>query len=120
MPRGIPTAGRHRDYRGHFVNGYGYREIHAPDHPMANTKGYVPQHRLVASIMAGRLLTPAEKVHHINHDKLDNRPANLEVLSQSEHMKRHPESIQRAFAAGDHSAAGKLGAAARWGKEISV
>lgn len=30
-------------------------------------------------------------VHHINHNKHDNRVENLEVLSRKEHWDRHPE-----------------------------
>lgn len=48
------------------------------------------EHRKVAEQILGRKLTRKEVVHHINGDKLDNRPENLEVFpSHSEHMKHH-------------------------------
>lgn len=46
-------------------------------------------HRVVAERKIGRQLLPGEVVHHIDGDKLNNHPDNLEVLSQAEHMRRH-------------------------------
>lgn len=46
--------------------------------------------RRVAEEILGRPLQPGECVHHINGDKTDDRPENLEVLpSHSAHMQKH-------------------------------
>lgn len=47
------------------------------------------QHRIIMERHIGRPLLRTEHVHHINLDKSDNRIENLEILSPSEHAKRH-------------------------------
>jgi|TARA_Y100000296_G_C4954322_1_gene147775 5-methylcytosine-specific restriction endonuclease McrA len=66
--------------------------IYAPNHHLADTKGYAPEHRLVAEAQLGRTITKDDHVHHINGDKTDNRPANLVVLSAQEHSQHHSSS----------------------------
>ena len=47
------------------------------------------EHRSVAEEMLGRSLRKGEIVHHRNGDKRDNRPENLEVMTQSAHASLH-------------------------------
>lgn len=75
--------------------GYVYR--YCPDHPN-NTDGYVLEHRLVMEGLLNRRLSREEVVHHINGDKSDNRPANLEVLaSHRDHLIDHHISMDGWF-----------------------
>lgn len=71
-----------------------YWRAHRPGHPLAGNDGYVLLHRLVAWAcgMFPEGVDPSTvHVHHINHNKLDNRPANLEALPAVEHKRRHLE-----------------------------
>lgn len=53
-------------------------------------KGKVtPQHRVIMENIIGRTLKNSEIVHHINENKLDNRPENLQIMSKSEHQRIH-------------------------------
>lgn len=79
------SGGRHKDLAG-------YVRVLAPDHPEADCRGYVFEHRLVAAQTLGRALLPNEVVHHINEVKDDNSPDNLRVFaSQADHIKHHAE-----------------------------
>lgn len=75
---------------GRTVASNGYVLLKRHGHPMADSRGYVYEHRLVAEQMLGRPLRPAEVVHHLNHIKTDNRPENLQVLpSRAHHHVEH-------------------------------
>lgn len=60
-----------------------------PDHPKAIDYGYVLMHRVVMENKLGRLLEDHEVVHHIDEDKFNNDPDNLQVMTQSEHTRMH-------------------------------
>lgn len=51
------------------------------------------EHRYLMQIHIGRELTKNEHIHHINHDKQDNRIENLEILTISAHSKAHPRTF---------------------------
>lgn len=79
----------HPYWRGGLLNNGKYLVQYAPEHPQAQSKGYVPQHRLVVEAAIGRYLEPGEDVHHRNGNKTDNRIENLVVLTHGEHSSLH-------------------------------
>ena len=68
-------------------NGYVFIKING--HPMANSGGYIMEHRLVMSEYLGRILSRKEIVHHKNKIPSDNRIENLEVMNQRDHSILH-------------------------------
>jgi len=74
---------------GRRISSLEYFQVYCPNHPNATKQGYVMEHRLIAEKKIGRYLKPNEVVHHINHNKLDNRSENLEVYSRSDHVHEH-------------------------------
>jgi ribosomal protein L37E len=69
---------------GRYMHGDGYvvvmLEKDSPYYSMADTKGYILEHRLVMAKKIGRCLIEGEVVHHINGDKSYNKEENLELL----------------------------------------
>lgn len=71
----------------------GYVWEFCPGHHLQNKWGWVAQHRLVAEDKIGRRLVRSrdakkgEHVHHIDGTRTNNDPANLEVLTKSEHHR---------------------------------
>ena len=65
-------------------------KCYAPNHPHANTRRQVPEHRLVVEKAMGKILRPSAKVHHNNGIRTDNSNGNLVACdSQAHHMLIH-------------------------------
>lgn len=56
------------------------------------SKGY--QHRVVMERTLGRKLLSTEIVHHKDHNKTNNHPDNLCVMTRAEHLKHHWEEVR--------------------------
>jgi len=88
---GQPSGATHWNWRGgRTLTPHGYVLIKRRGHRLADCRGYVYEHRLVAEEMVGRPLLPTDHVHHRNGDTQDNRPENLEVTDGlPDHKVRH-------------------------------
>ena len=67
----------------------GYQMVCVPGHSRAWSNGYVYFHLLVAEQCIGRPLGKSEFVHHVDGNKCNNSPENLQVVTRSEHSALH-------------------------------
>lgn len=72
-----------------------YNLVVAPnDYPGKLYRGrYAYEHHVVYWRANGELPGPGFVIHHINKDKRDNRPINLELTSAAEHGKHHAKRV---------------------------
>lgn len=63
----------------------GYYVVQMPGHHRADTRGYVPQHILIAEKALGRDLRLPVEVHHVNEIKSDNAPSNLVICQDRDY-----------------------------------
>ena len=68
--------------KGHYLV-HGYRRRKVSQHPNADARGYVPEHRLLMEQHLGRFLEPTEFIHHRDQDRLNNDISNLELLKET-------------------------------------
>lgn len=92
MSKNLFQAGeRNSNWKGgRTVTEHGYVLVKMPGHPLADVRGYVYEHRLVAEAKAGRPLRKGEVAHHRNEIKADNTPTNIELCASTwEHRAKH-------------------------------
>ena len=85
------TRELHPRYVESYVNWQGYRWVTAPDWFTGSKKGNkAVEHHIVGCEKYGITEIPkGYVVHHIDEDKLNNDPDNLEMMTISEHMIHH-------------------------------
>lgn len=80
---------KHHSWKGGKRKSDGYVQIKKPNHPKADSSGYVYEHRYLVERELGRYLNSDEHIHHVNGIKDDNRLENLQVVTPSEHVRIH-------------------------------
>lgn len=78
------NGGHNRKDESWWINPRGYVEGRVV---INGARVRVKQHRYFAEQLIGRKLLPHEDVHHLNGDKRDNRPENLQVINHGAHTK---------------------------------
>lgn len=103
---GLKVKGRKESlygkYNGHGPNWMGGKfKVHdywmiwiGKDHPNANKRGYIPEHRYIMTKKIGRPLKKYEVVHHIDGNKENNDPNNLQLMSMGGRGKFHGVPIK--------------------------
>lgn len=77
---------------GKYKNSAGYVFLLDKSHPCRNSNGYVREHRLVVEKQIGRILLPAEQVHHLGEID-DNRPHMLMAFKTDKAHKRFEHGL---------------------------
>lgn len=96
-PEFVLSGERHWNWKtGRTITQHGYVHLTVgADHPMADKRGRVLEHRLVMAEAIGRPLRKREVVHHINGIRDDNRIANLRLFSSNaEHRQFHADETR--------------------------
>lgn len=85
----------HHFWRGGTRSDRGRIQIYSPNHPRANSVGYIYRYRLVAEEKLGRILEAKEIVHHKDRNCTNDVADNLEVSTQSVHASNHNQNRPR-------------------------
>ena len=82
-------------FNGCKEEGEGYRWIYTMDR-RSKMNGWVAEHRVIGEMIKGETLSENEVIHHKNFIKYDNRPENLQVMTNKAHQHLHAEILNGA------------------------
>lgn len=77
------------------ISTQGYYFIKKLGHHRSNKQGYVKVADIVLEEKLGRRLGHNEIAHHINGDKLNDTPENLEAMDNAEHTRMHHDERRK-------------------------
>jgi hypothetical protein len=89
------SQGREWTHQESYISNNGYRLLYRPEHHRADQRGYVLEHIWVWENAHGEQVEAGDCVHHINGDKLDNNPSNLQKMSHRQHTILHHTGAKR-------------------------
>ena len=102
------------NFKGHYCNtALKNNFVFLPDHPNADSRGYVLESVLVASWALGKPLPQGAIVHHVDGNRLNNSPTNL-VICQDRAYHNYLHARMRAFKACGHANWQKCWVCKKW------
>lgn len=88
------TRDKNPRWKGGMFIAEGYIYVYHPEtHPRISYRKYVKRATLVLEQKIGRYLLPNEIAHHINENRLDDRPENLQLMTVSDHHSYHSKRL---------------------------
>lgn len=90
---GLPPEQQPGYKGGHQKTGNGYIHLLIPNHPFADKRGRVFEHRYILEQQLGRYLEKNERVDHINGNPSDNRIENLRLATHGQNLMNRGRPI---------------------------
>lgn len=99
MPKGVhnnhPKMEQHGRWKGGIRIERGYVLVRQPNHPRVRKTGHVKRAILVLEKKLGRFLLPEGEAHHIDENKQNDDPDNLECKTHVAHARHHAGKRRR-------------------------